>query len=158
MDLENDEYKNYDIIIKGTVRSTRGFVAIDHVTVFDQECEKLDLDRTRESWSPERSSEQKSSHDRSSRSSHDRSSHDRSSRSSYDRSSQRSSRPSQTYEVSEPHRRSSEETYERSSTQTYERSSVRSGGKLTLSSLNLPLSSSSTTSRELLSQFSTCSG
>ena len=29
---------------------------------------------------------------------------------------------------------------------------------LTLSSLNLPLSSSSTTSRELLSQFSTCSG
>ena len=32
------------------------------------------------------------------------------------------------------------------------------GIKLTLSSLNLPLSSSSTTSRELLSQFSTCSG
>ena len=29
---------------------------------------------------------------------------------------------------------------------------------LTLSSLNLPSSSSSTTSRELLSQFSTCSG
>ena len=29
---------------------------------------------------------------------------------------------------------------------------------LTLSSLNLPLSSSSTTSRELLPQFSTCSG
>ena len=29
---------------------------------------------------------------------------------------------------------------------------------LTLSRLNLPLSSSSTTSRELLSQFSTCSG
>ena len=29
---------------------------------------------------------------------------------------------------------------------------------LTLSSLNLPLSSSSTTSRELLSQFSACSG
>ena len=29
---------------------------------------------------------------------------------------------------------------------------------LTLSSLSLPLSSSSTTSRELLSQFSTCSG
>ena len=29
---------------------------------------------------------------------------------------------------------------------------------LTLSGLNLPLSSSSTTSRELLSQFSTCSG
>ena len=29
---------------------------------------------------------------------------------------------------------------------------------LTLSTLNLPLSSSSTTSRELLSQFSTCSG
>ena len=32
------------------------------------------------------------------------------------------------------------------------------GGRLTLSSLNLSLSSSSTTSRELLSQFSTCSG
>ena len=30
--------------------------------------------------------------------------------------------------------------------------------RLTISSLNLPLSSSSTTSRELLSQFSTCSG
>ena len=32
------------------------------------------------------------------------------------------------------------------------------GENLTLSSLDLPLSSSSTTSRELLSQFSTCSG
>ena len=31
-------------------------------------------------------------------------------------------------------------------------------GGLTLSSLNLPLSSPSTTSRELLSQFSTCNG
>ena len=35
---------------------------------------------------------------------------------------------------------------------------IRGNGCLTLSSLSLPLSSSSTTNHELLSQFSTCSG
>ena len=35
---------------------------------------------------------------------------------------------------------------------------LQTSGYLTLSSLNLPLSPSSTTSRELLPQFSTCSG
>ena len=38
------------------------------------------------------------------------------------------------------------------------KSSVRTHSGVTLSSLNLPLSSSSTTSRELLPQFLTCSG
>ena len=53
--LKSLEEGDYDLEFRGTLRSANGIIALDHVTVFDKRCSRIEVDKTYETY--ERSDE-----------------------------------------------------------------------------------------------------